>query len=121
MGRKPRSNSSTFHIRSVPQPTVKGLQFTRCGIGARVKRTLNNMQRRRECVAIIERANGINVPRGAAVKARRKAHYDGVCLLPVKCPWAPPFDANWVFGPDPDNDNVYQCVPQVRVHVLHES
>jgi hypothetical protein len=79
------------------------------------------MQRRRECVAIIERANGINVPRGAAVKARRKAHYDGVCLLPVKCPWAPPFDANWVFGPDPDNDNVYQCVPQVRVHVLHES
>ena len=79
------------------------------------------MQRRRECVAIIERANGINVPKGAAAKAREKAHFDGVCLPPDECSWAPPPDANWVFGPDPDNDNVYQCVPQVRVHVLNES
>jgi len=73
------------------------------------------MQRRRECVAIIERANGINIPKGAAAKARNKAHFDGVCLPPVQCPWAPPPDDNWVFGPDPDHDNVYQCVPQVYV------
>jgi hypothetical protein len=71
------------------------------------------MQRRRDCVAIIERANVARVPKGAAAKARRKAHLDGVCLPPVQCAWAPPPDDNWVFGPDPDNDNIYQCVPQV--------
>ncbi len=77
-------------------------------------RTAANMKRQREYVHSIE--NNPNTPVGGAVRARKIAKRDGVNLR-VACPWVPPEDDNWVFGPDPTYDNIYQCVPQVSTYL----
>ena len=81
-------------------------------IGGRNARTVANMKRRREIVRILE--NHPNTPVGRAGRARKTTKRDGVCMS-VECAWVPPNDDddNWVFGPDPLYDNIYQCVPQV--------
>ncbi len=73
-------------------------------------RTLTNMKRKREVIHILE--NHSKTPKGRAARARKTAKMDGVSLT-ADCAWVPTQDDNWVFGPDPLYDNIYQCVPQV--------
>lgn len=68
------------------------------------------MKRKREVVHILE--NHPNTPKGRAARARKTAKMDGVSLT-ADCAWVPTHDENWVFGPHPLYDNIYQCVPQV--------
>ena len=68
------------------------------------------MKRKREVVHILE--NHPNTPKGRAARARKTARMDGVSLT-ADCAWVPTHDDNWVFGPHPLYDNIYQCVPQV--------
>ena len=68
------------------------------------------MKRKRKIVHILE--THTKTPKGRAARARKRAKMDGVSLT-ADCAWVPTEDDNWVFGPDPLYDNIYQCVPQV--------
>jgi len=60
--------------------------------------------------------------RGAATKANDQAKRIGVWPLDVKCGLraTPNRPDLWVFGPNPELDNVYQCMPQVSLHGMDE-
>ena len=69
------------------------------------------MKRKRRIVHILE--THTKTPKRRAARARKRAKMDGVSLT-ADCAWVPTEDDNWVFGPDPLYDNIYQCVPQVH-------
>ena len=60
--------------------------------------------------------------RGAAAAANDKAKRIGVWPLDIKCGLraTPKRPDLWVFGPCPDLDSVYQCMPQVSLHGMDE-
>ena len=55
-----------------------------------------------------------------AENALKKAKAAGVNLHVDNGMWGSDTDWNWVFGPDPLLDNVYQNMPQVSLHGMDE-
>ena len=83
-----------------------------------MKRTADNMVRKRNTILRqMEREREAGLPKRAerAVKRARRA---GVILdCEVRCGYvAAQDDNNWIIGPDPLKDNIYQAIPQVSLH-----
>jgi hypothetical protein len=57
--------------------------------------------------------------RGHATAAKDEASKLGVNLA-FDNPWHIAKPDEWVFGPDPSEDNIYRCVPQVALHGMDE-
>lgn len=58
--------------------------------------------------------------KGCNKNARTKAKVEGVNLDVENGFWGRPLDEAWVFGPNPQLDNVYQNCPQVTLHGMDE-
>ena len=56
---------------------------------------------------------------GANERANKRAKRIGV-NLEVACGWTGELPHEWVFGPCPIRDNVWQCLPQVNLHGFDE-
>ncbi len=56
---------------------------------------------------------------GKAKQAQKEARRLGVNLL-FDNPWHIGSAEDWVFGPDPIEDNIYRCLPQVNLHGMDE-
>jgi hypothetical protein len=56
---------------------------------------------------------------GKANQAQKEARRLGVNLL-FDNPWHIGSAEDWVFGPDPIEDNIYRCLPQVNLHGMDE-
>lgn len=91
-------------------------------IGPRVlHRTDANMHERRALANDCIRRRSVV---GISTRVRKTAKREGVQLGDLS-PWSNYTTAiacpdDWVFGPDPHLDNVYQCVPQVNLHGFDE-
>ena len=57
--------------------------------------------------------------RGQATVAKDEAKKLGV-NLEFDNPWHIAKPDEWVFGPDPSEDNIYRCLPQVTLHGMDE-
>ena len=57
--------------------------------------------------------------RGQATVAKDEAKNLGV-NLEFDNPWHMAKPDEWVFGPDPSEDNIYRCLPQVTLHGMDE-
>ena len=57
--------------------------------------------------------------RGQATVAKDEAKNLGV-NLEFDNPWHMAKPNEWVFGPDPSEDNIYRCLPQVTLHGMDE-
>ncbi len=57
--------------------------------------------------------------KGFAKIANAKAKLLGV-NLDFENPWHITKPDEWVFGPDPIDDNIYRCLPQVNLHGMDE-
>jgi hypothetical protein len=57
--------------------------------------------------------------RGHATEANDEANRLGV-NLEFDNPWHIAKPEEWVFGPDPSEDNIYRCLPQVTLHDMDE-
>ena len=57
--------------------------------------------------------------RGHATVAKDEATKLGV-NLEFDNPWHIAKPEEWVFGPDPSEDNIYRCLPQVTLHGMDE-
>jgi hypothetical protein len=57
--------------------------------------------------------------RGHATEAKDQANKLGV-ILEFDNPWHISKPEEWVFGPDPSEDNIYRCLPQVTLHGMDE-
>ena len=57
--------------------------------------------------------------RGHATEAKEEANKLGVNLA-FDNPWHISKPEEWVFGPDPSEDNIYRCLPQVTLHGMDE-
>jgi hypothetical protein len=88
-----------------------------------MKRTVDNMVRKRNTILRqMEREREARLPKYGerAVKRARRA---GVLLdCNVRCGYVPADDDNnnWIIGPDPQKDNIYQAIPQVSLHGFDE-
>ena len=87
-----------------------------------MKRTADNMVRKRNTILRqMEREREAGLPKRAerAVKRARRA---GVILdCELRCGYVPAEDDNnWIIGPDPLKDNIYQAIPQVSLHGFDE-
>jgi hypothetical protein len=88
-----------------------------------MKRTADNMVRKRNTILRqMEREREAKLPKYGerAVKRARRA---GVLLdCNVRCGYVPAEDDNynWIIGPDPQKDNIYQAIPQVSLHRFDE-
>jgi hypothetical protein len=83
--------------------------------GTTQKRTPANMKRRRDILNAM-----CNTGQAAArERAGKRAKRIGVSL-DVVCGWTGGHAHEWVFGPCPAQDNIYQCLPQVNLHGMDE-
>ena len=87
-----------------------------------MKRTADNMVRKRNTILRqMEREREAGLPKRGerAVKRARRA---GVLLdCDLRCGYLPAEDDNnWIIGPDPQKDNIYQAIPQVTLHGFDE-
>ena len=57
--------------------------------------------------------------RGQALLAQKQARTLGVNMA-FDNPWHIGKAEDWVFGPDPIEDNIYRCLPQVTLHGMDE-
>ena len=57
--------------------------------------------------------------KGFAKHANAKAKLLGV-NLDFENPWHITKPEEWIFGPDPIEDNIYRCLPQVNLHGMDE-
>ena len=57
--------------------------------------------------------------KGFAKHANAKAKLLGVNLV-FENPWHLTKPEEWIFGPDPIEDNIYRCLPQVNLHGMNE-
>ena len=57
--------------------------------------------------------------RGKALQAQKEARTLGVNMA-FDNPWDIGKAEDWVFGPDPIEDNIYRCLPQVTLHGMDE-
>ena len=57
--------------------------------------------------------------RGKALQAKKEAITLGVNMA-FDNPWDIDKAEDWVFGPDPIEDNIYRCLPQVTLHGMDE-
>ncbi len=57
--------------------------------------------------------------RGKALQAQKEARTLGVNMA-FDNPWHIAKAEDWVFGPDPIEDNIYRCLPQVTLHGMDE-
>ena len=57
--------------------------------------------------------------RGKALQAKQEAITLGVNMA-FDNPWDIDKPEDWVFGPDPIEDNIYRCLPQVTLHGMDE-
>ncbi len=57
--------------------------------------------------------------KGCAKIANAKAKLLGV-NLDFENPWHISKPDAWIFGPDPIDDNIYRCLPQVNLHGMDE-
>ena len=57
--------------------------------------------------------------KGFAKHANAKARLLGV-NLDFENPWHITKPEEWIFGPDPIEDNIYRCLPQVNLHGMDE-
>jgi hypothetical protein len=57
--------------------------------------------------------------RGQAKNVLRQARMLGVNLQ-FENPWHSNKPNEWVFGPNPVEDNIYRCLPQVNPHGMNE-
>ncbi len=57
--------------------------------------------------------------KGCAKNATAKAKLLGV-NLDFENPWHITKPDEWIFGPDPVEDNIYRCLPQVNLHGMDE-
>ena len=57
--------------------------------------------------------------RGNALQAKKEAMKLGVNMA-FDNPWHIDKAEDWVFGPDPMEDNIYRCLPQVTLHGMDE-
>ena len=83
--------------------------------GTTQKRTAANMQRRKRVLLAMSNTG----QRGANDRAVKRAKRVGVDLE-VECGWIGEPAHEWVFGPCPLKDNMYQCLPQVNLHGMDE-
>ena len=73
------------------------------------------MKRRRDVLTAMS-----NTGQAAArERAGKRAKRIGVSL-DVVCGWTGGHAHEWVFGPSPSLDNIYQCLPQVNLHGMDE-
>ena len=79
--------------------------------GTMKKRTAEKIKKRKRVI----RAMSNSGVAGARARAEDRARRIGV-NMEVNCPWTNELPHEWVFGPCPKRDNVYQCVPQVNLH-----
>jgi hypothetical protein len=83
--------------------------------GTTQHRTPANMKRRRDVLTAMS-----NTGQAAArERAGKRAKRIGVSL-DVVCGWTGGHAHEWVFGPCPALDNIYQCLPQVNLHGMDE-
>jgi hypothetical protein len=88
-----------------------------------MKRTADNMVRKRNTILRqMEREREAGLPKRVerAVKRARRA---GVLLdCNIRCGYVAADDDNnnWIIGPDPQKDNIYQAIPQVSLHGFDE-
>ena len=82
------------------------------------KRTAEKMKKRKRVI----RAMSVSGRPAAKARAFDRARRLGV-NMDVDCAWTTELPHEWVFGPDPKLDNVYLCVPQVKLpwHILLHS
>ena len=57
--------------------------------------------------------------KGCAKHATAKARLLGV-NLDFENPWHITKPDEWIFGPDPIEDNIYRCLPQANLHGMDE-
>lgn len=57
--------------------------------------------------------------KGFAKHANAKAKLLGV-NLDFENPWHIAKPEEWIFGPDPIEDNIYRCLPQINLHGMDE-
>ena len=83
--------------------------------GVLYMRTNENMNHRKRYFETLL-VTGNKVERKAA---RKRARMEGVALRGLSNWNGPELDdiENWIFGPDPHRDNIYQNLPQVTLHV----
>ena len=86
------------------------------GKPAREPRTPRSMKKRKRILLLMS-TTGTTACRANAFK---KARSSGVNLLVENGMHGADNDDNWVFGPDPELDNVYQNMPQVSLHGMDE-
>ena len=87
-----------------------------------MKRNADNMKRKRSTILRQmerEREAGLTGRGERAVKRARRAGVSLDCNL--RCGYVPADDdTNWIIGPDPQKDNIYQAIPQVSLHGFDE-
>jgi hypothetical protein len=86
------------------------------GKAAREPRNPRGMKKRKRILLLMS-TTGTPQCRANAFK---KARASGVDILVDNGMHGADNDDNWVFGPDPDLDNVYQNMPQVSLHGMDE-
>jgi hypothetical protein len=87
-----------------------------------MKRNPENMVRKREWIYTeMEREHAAGKTKRGE-RALKRARHGGVLLdRNIRCGYVPAHgDNNWIIGPDPEKDNIYQAIPQVSLHGFDE-
>ena len=86
------------------------------GKAAREPRTRQAMTKRKRVLLLMATTGTA----GCKERAEKKARSEGVNLHVTNGMLGRDNDTNWIFGPDPAADNVYQNMPQVSLHGMDE-
>ena len=116
-GDEPAAKKITLTGSGCVQCYVSQVNFNKDnGVAARVPRDRRSMKKRKRALLLMSTSGA---PKCAAT-ALEKACAAGVNLHVDNGMWGSDVDGNWVFGPDPARDNVYQNMPQVSLHGMDE-